>query len=73
MTEVRALWRHPIKSHGREALTSVTLTAGQAMPGDRLWAVARNRAPDRGGMGPLRQLFARLQDRRDHGDKRCAG
>lgn len=40
MTEVRALWRHPIKGHGREALTAVTLTAGQAMPGDRLWAVA---------------------------------
>lgn len=40
MTEVRALWRHPIKSHGREQLSSVTLTAGQAMPGDRLWAVA---------------------------------
>lgn len=40
MTQVRALWRHPIKSHGREALSAVTLTAGQAMPGDRLWAVA---------------------------------
>lgn len=40
MTEVRALWRHPIKGHGREALTAVTLIAGQAMPGDRLWAVA---------------------------------
>ncbi|SEL39414.1 hypothetical protein SAMN05443999_10594 [Roseovarius azorensis] len=40
MTEVRALWRHPIKGHGREALTSVSVTAGQAMPGDRLWAVA---------------------------------
>ncbi|WP_417726679.1 MOSC domain-containing protein [Roseovarius sp.] len=40
MTEVRALWRHPIKGHGREPLTSVRLTSGQAMPGDRLWAVA---------------------------------
>jgi uncharacterized protein YcbX len=40
MTQIRALWRHPIKSHGREALSTVTLTAGQAMPGDRLWAVA---------------------------------
>lgn len=39
MTEVRALWRHPIKGHGREALNAVTLIAGQAMPGDRLWAV----------------------------------
>ena len=30
MTAIRALWRHPIKGHGREALTAVTLTAGQA-------------------------------------------
>lgn len=36
---VAALWRHPIKSHGREALQSVTLTAGQTMPWDRRWAV----------------------------------
>jgi MOSC domain-containing protein len=37
---VTNLWRHPIKSHGREALDQVTLTAGQTMPGDRVWAVA---------------------------------
>ena len=37
---VAALWRHPIKSHGRETLQSVTLTAGQTMPWDRRWAVA---------------------------------
>lgn len=37
---VTELWRHPVKSHGREALDSVTLTAGQTMPGDRVWAVA---------------------------------
>ncbi len=37
---VTEIWRHPIKSHGREALESVTLTAGQTMPGDRVWAVA---------------------------------
>lgn len=34
------IWRHPIKSHGREALSEVTLTAGQTLPGDRRWAVA---------------------------------
>lgn len=38
--QVAALWRHPIKSHGREALQSVALTAGQTMPWDRRWAVA---------------------------------
>jgi len=44
MTQVSALWRHPIKGHGREALTGVTLAEGQAMPWDRLWAVAHELA-----------------------------
>ncbi|EBA11950.1 MOSC domain-containing protein [Roseobacter sp. CCS2] len=39
MPRVAALWRHPIKSHGREALDQVTLTEGQTMPWDRVWAV----------------------------------
>ncbi|MEY1554607.1 MOSC domain-containing protein [Yoonia sp. R2331] len=42
MTSVANLWRHPIKSHGREALTHVTLVAGQAMPWDRHWAVTHD-------------------------------
>lgn len=37
---VTNIWRHPLKSHGREALDSVTMIAGQTMPGDRVWAVA---------------------------------
>ncbi|MCA8884308.1 MAG: MOSC domain-containing protein [Rhodobacteraceae bacterium] len=37
---VTGLWRHPIKSHGREALNRVTLTEGATLPGDRVWAVA---------------------------------
>ena len=37
---VSALWRHPIKSHGREALDQVTVNPGQTMPGDRVWAIA---------------------------------
>lgn len=41
---VTALWRHPIKSHGRESLTRVSLTEGRAMPYDRLWAIAHNAA-----------------------------
>ncbi|MGH1577767.1 MOSC domain-containing protein [Planktotalea sp.] len=40
MGTVTSLWRHPIKSHGREAISSTTLIAGQTMPGDRVWAVA---------------------------------
>ncbi len=41
---VSALWRHPIKSHGREALDQVTVILGQTMPGDRVWAVAHEAA-----------------------------
>ncbi len=37
---VTNIWRHPLKSHGREALDNVTMIAGQTMPGDRVWAVA---------------------------------
>lgn len=42
MTTLAQLFRHPLKSHGREELQAVTLTAGQAMPHDRLWAVAHD-------------------------------
>ena len=38
--QVTDIWRHPIKSHGREQLDTVTMIAGQTMPGDRVWAVA---------------------------------
>ncbi|MDU8912234.1 MOSC domain-containing protein [Aestuariicoccus sp. MJ-SS9] len=41
---VTEIWRHPVKSHGREPLERVTLTAGEAMPFDRLWAVAHERS-----------------------------
>ena len=40
MGTLTQIWRYPIKSHGREALDQISLTAGQTMPGDRLWAVA---------------------------------
>lgn len=40
MGSVAQLWRHPIKSHSREALDAVTLAAGHTMPWDRVWAVA---------------------------------
>lgn len=44
MATVAALWRHPIKGHGRETLDRVTLTEGQTMPFDRRWAVAHEMA-----------------------------
>ena len=39
MTSVASLWRHPIKSHGRESIESVDLVSGRTMPWDRHWAV----------------------------------
>lgn len=47
--KVTSLWRHPIKAHGREEVTEVNLIPGQTMPGDRLWAVAHQRARLNGG------------------------
>ena len=41
---VADIWRHPIKSHGREALERVSLTKGRTMPWDRVWAVAHEQA-----------------------------
>ena len=41
---VAHIWRHPIKSHGREALDRVALTQGRTMPWDRTWAVAHSRS-----------------------------
>lgn len=34
------IWRHPIKSCGREALTRVLLTENRTLPWDRRWAIA---------------------------------
>ena len=40
MPRVTDIFRHPLKSHGRETLKEVTLSQGAAMPWDRRWAVA---------------------------------
>lgn len=42
MGTVAELWRHPIKSHGRETLAAVDLTAGKCLPRDRHWAVTHD-------------------------------
>ena len=57
--KVTALWRHPIKSHGREALKRVTLTQGQCMPYDRLWAIAHGSAKTDGSAWAPCQNFNR--------------
>lgn len=38
------IWRFPIKSHGRERVDAVVLTAGRTMAWDRRWAVAHEAA-----------------------------
>ena len=39
MITLAEIWRYPIKSHSREALDQVDITAGQLLPLDRAWAV----------------------------------
>lgn len=57
---VAEIWRHPIKSHGAEALDSATLTEGKTLPGDRLWAVLHDAAkPNPEGWSPC-QNFSRV-------------
>lgn len=46
---VASIQRHPLKSHGREELASVQLTAGEGLPWDRHWAVAHDGARLRDG------------------------
>lgn len=41
---IAEIWRHPIKSHGREALGRVELLVDHALPWDRRWAVAHERS-----------------------------
>ncbi len=44
--------RHPLKSHGREDLPEVLLTAGLGLPFDRHWAVAHDAAKLVAGWNP---------------------
>lgn len=42
MITVTRMLRHPLKSHGREDIASVQLSADRPMPWDRVWAVAHD-------------------------------
>lgn len=56
---VTEIWRHPIKSHGRERVDTVTLTEDQALPWDRTWAVAHERScfdPERPRWQPCQEF-----------------
>lgn len=43
MAHVAQIWRHPIKSHGREQIENVHLTAGKTLPWDRKFAVTHGK------------------------------
>lgn len=58
--QVTALWRHPIKSHGREVVGEVTLSAGKSMPWDRVWAVAHDAAKAEPGTWAACVNFSRV-------------
>lgn len=44
MGTLAAIYRHPVKSLGEEALSEVVLTPGKPLPWDRVWAVAHDRS-----------------------------
>ncbi|MCY4317447.1 MAG: MOSC N-terminal beta barrel domain-containing protein [Roseovarius sp.] len=46
---VAALWRYPIKAHGRESVETMVLTRGQTIPWDRRWAVFHEMSDADGG------------------------
>lgn len=56
---VTDILRHPIKSHGREALERVTLEVGRAMPWDRVWGVVHSESSVDGSTWAPCQNFSR--------------
>lgn len=44
MINLTEIWRYPVKAHGRERIRSASLTPGQGLPWDRVWAVAHERS-----------------------------
>ncbi|MGR3573046.1 MOSC domain-containing protein [Brevirhabdus sp.] len=53
------IWRHPVKSHGSEPLSRVSLQAGQSMPWDRTWAIAHEAAKTAGNSWGRSANFSR--------------
>ncbi|MEM7490360.1 MAG: MOSC N-terminal beta barrel domain-containing protein [Pseudomonadota bacterium] len=52
-----AIFRHPIKSVGRERLEAVALSQGAPMPADRAWAVLHAAGEDGFGWRPCRNFL----------------
>ena len=57
MSRLAAIWRHPIKGIGREALGAVDLAPGAPVPLDRAWALLQEGAPDVEGWQPRRAFL----------------
>lgn len=56
---VAEIWRHPVKSHGRESLAHIKLSQGKCLPWDRRWAVLHEAAdfdPDAPAWAPCRNF-----------------
>jgi hypothetical protein len=53
-----AIWRHPVKSLGRERLGTVELSEGRPLPWDRRWAIAHEaaRLDPAGGWSPCQNF-----------------
>ena len=78
MAKLVEIWRHPIKSHGREYLESVCLTAGKTLPWDRAWAVTHEKSDadgtkwvpcqnfSRGSKAPLLAAISTVWDEANH-------
>jgi len=59
MANLTEIWRHPIKSHGREYLEKVDLTRGKTLPWDRVWAVTHEKSDVDGSKWVPCQNFSR--------------
>ena len=59
MAQLLEIWRHPIKSHGRELLDSIEITAGKTLPGDRAYAVTHDNSDADGSTWVPCQNFSR--------------
>jgi len=57
MITVKHIFRHPIKSIGRQAVDRVAITPGQALPWDRHWAVAHAKADLQDGWNRCRNFL----------------
>ncbi|MEK9734207.1 MAG: MOSC N-terminal beta barrel domain-containing protein [Paracoccaceae bacterium] len=59
MGKLVEIWRHPIKSHGRETLESIEVKEGHTLPGDRDYAVAHDQSDADGSTWVPCQNFSR--------------